>query len=96
MVEGSVERRWQRLATGDEGSATSAAVSVILFIVWFVLDHLFNNLLDIADFNEDVFGLKIGVNDAAFTVQVIEAEKHLLGDLLYEWHGDTTMVPSLD
>lgn len=53
-------------------------------------------MLNVADFNQDVLGLKVGVDNAALAVEIVEAEQNLLGDLLDEGHGDTAMVPALD
>ena len=36
-----------------------------------------------------------GLN-AAFSVQIVQAEQELLRDLLDERHGDTTVVPALN
>lgn len=96
MVKGRVQGRGQRLAAGDEGPPATTAVSVIFLFAGLVLDHLFDNLLDVANLNEDVFGLEVGVDDAALAVQVVEAKQDLFGDLLHQRHGDTAVVPSLN
>lgn len=96
MVKGRVEGRGQGLAARDEGSPATASVSVILLVARLALDDLFDNLLDIADFDQDVFGLEIGVNDAALAVEVVEAEEDLLGDLLDQGHRDSPVVPALN
>lgn len=84
------------MAAGDQSSSPSSAVTVVLFVVRFVLNNLLHNLLHISNLNQDVFGLQIGVNDAALSVQIVQAEQDLLGDLFDQRHGDTTVVPSLN
>lgn len=93
-----MEGRRQRLAACDESPAPSAAVAVVfLFVLVGALgqDPL-DNLLDVTNLDEDVFGLEVGVDDAAFAVQVVQAQQHLLGDLLDQRHGDAAVVPALD
>lgn len=36
------------------------------------------------------------MNDTALSVEIVESQEDLLGDLLDEWCGDTAVVPSLD
>lgn len=84
------------MAAGDEGSPAATAVSVVLLVAGLALDDLFDDLLNVANFNQDVFGLEIGVDDAALAVEIVEAEEDLLGDLLDEGHGDAAVVPALD
>ena len=53
-------------------------------------------MLDIANLDKNVLGLKIGVDDTALAVEVVEAEEHLLCDLLDQGHGYAAVIPSLD
>jgi len=98
VVEARVERAGQRLAAGDEGPSPSAPVAVVLLVLLLglLLDVLLDDLLDVADLDQDVLGLEVGVDDAALAVQVVQAEQHLLGDLLDQRHGDAAVVPALD
>jgi hypothetical protein len=50
----------------------------------------------IVDTDQHVLRFEIGVNDATFSVDVIETEQHLLGDLFANVIWDTSMVISLD
>lgn len=96
MVKAGVEGGWQRLAASDEGPAASATIPVVLLVASVRLDDALDNLLHIADLDEDVFRLKVGVDDAAFAVEIVEAKEDLLCDLLDQRHGDSTVVPALD
>lgn len=84
------------MTAGDQSSSPSSAVTVVLFVVRFVLDDLLHNLLHISNLNQDIFGLQISVNDATLPVQIVQAKQDLLGNLLDQRHGNTTMVPSLN
>lgn len=68
MVEVGVEGRWQRLAASNERPTSSAAVAVVLFVGRLGLDDLLDNLLNVSNFNQDIFGLEIGVDDATLPV----------------------------
>lgn len=98
MAEVGVERTGKRLTACDQGSSPSSSIAVILLIIrfWFFLDECFHNMLHIANFDQNVFGFEVGVDDATFPMQVIQAEQDLFGDLLHERHGDSSMIPSLD
>lgn len=99
MVEARIERTGQRLGACDEGPpsppAVPAAVVAVLFL-GLVFDIGLDNLLDVANFDEDVFGLEVGVDDAALAVEVVEAQQDLFCDLLDQRHGDAAVVPALD
>lgn len=99
MVEARVERAGKRLASCNQRPPSPPAIPVAIlavFLLGLVLDVCLYNLLDVADFDEDVLGLQVGVDDAALAVQVVEAQQHLLGDLLDKRHGYAPMVPPLD
>ena len=96
MIEGRVERRWEGLAAGNESPASSPAVAVVLLVATLVLDDLLHNLLDIPDIDEDILGFQICVDDAAFTVEIVEAKQDLLRDLLDQRCRDPAVVPLLD
>lgn len=96
MVEARIQGRRQRLAARDECSPTAASVSVVLFVARIALDDLLDDLLDVADLDKHVLRLQVGVDDAALPVEVVEAEQHLLCDLLHQGHADATVVPPLD
>lgn len=96
MVEAGVEGGWQRLAASDESSPASAAIPIVLLVASVGLDDALDDLLDIANLDEDVFGLKVGVDDAAFAMEIVEAKENLLCDLLDQRHGDSAVVPALD
>lgn len=97
MIEAGVERRWQRLAAGNQSAPPpSVTRAVVLFLVCLGLDHLLDNLLNVANLDEDVFGFEVGMDDAAFAMEVVKAQEDLLGDLFDERHGNSTVVPLLD
>ena len=99
MVEARVERTRERLTSRDEGPPSPPAVPHAVFTVlllWFILYVCLYDLFDVANLDENILGLQIGVDDAALAVEVVEAEQHLLCDLLDERHGDAPVVPSLD
>lgn len=99
LVEACIERAGERLATRDQGPSSPPAIPVAVvtvLLLWIFLDVGLDNLLDVANFDKDVFGLQVGVDDAALAVEVVEAEQDLLCDLLDEGHGDAAVVPPLD
>ncbi len=98
MTEAGVERTGKRLTPRDHRPPPSPSVPIVLFVIrfGFFLDHRFDDLFHIPDFDQHIFGLQIGVDDATFAVQVIQPEQHLFGDLLHEGHGYPSMFPSLD
>ena len=55
-----------------------------------------NHILDILDADEDVFRLEVGVDDAAASVHVVQAEEDLLADLAHEPNWYTLGLMSLD
>ena len=93
-----IERTRKRLAARDEGSSSSTTIAIIIStdINFVLVDIGLDNVLDIANLNQDIFGLQVGVDDATFTVHVVETQQDLLGDLFYQGHGDASMIPSLD
>lgn len=97
-AKAAVQRTGQRLAASNEGTPPSATIAIVLFILLrlLLLNMRLDNLLDIADLNENVFGLQVGVNDTALAMKVIQTKHHLLGDLLDEGHGDPAVVPTLN
>lgn len=103
MVESGRDGRRQRLAAGNQSPPSPASIHPSLIrilsiraIRLVVLDIRLNNLLNISNLNENVLGFEIRVNDAAFPVEVVEAEENLLRDLLDEMHWDTPVLPALD
>lgn len=98
MVEAGIEGTGERLAAGDEGPASSAPIRVtpLAVLLGVIFDICFDDLLDIANLDEDVLGLQVGVDDAAFAVEIVEAQQDLLCDLLDEGHRNTAVVPALD
>lgn len=54
------------------------------------------NLVITSKVDQHILGLEIGVNDAAFPVEEIKTDEHLLCDLLDEKHGNAAVVPGLD
>ena len=99
MVEAGVQRTGQRLAPCNQCPPSPPAIPVAAFAVLLlglILHICLDDLFDVANFYQDVLGLQVGVDDAALAVEVVEAEQHLLCDLLDERHGDAPVVPSLD
>lgn len=96
MVEACVEGRRQWLAAGNQCPTSPPAVAIVLFVGWLTLNNLLDNLFDVANLDQDVFGLQIGVNDATFPMQVVQAQQNLFGDLLDESHRNPPMIPFLD
>lgn len=97
-IETGVERTRQRLRARDQRPTTPSPVAIVLLVV---LLRLFlhvglDDLLDIPDLDQDVLRLQVRVDDAAFPVQVVQAEEHLFRDLLHQRHRDTAVIPSLD
>ncbi len=95
-VEARVERRRQGLAARDECPPPPAAVPVVLLVVGLVLDHPLDDLLDVADLDQHVFRLEVGMDDAALPMQVVEPQEDLFCDLLDQRHRDAPMIPLLD
>jgi len=99
LVEARVQRAGERLAACDEGPPSPPAVPVAVIaalLLRVVLDVCLDDLLDVANLDEDVLGLQVGVDNAAFAVEVVEAKEDLLCDLLDQGHGDAAVVPPLD
>lgn len=96
--ETGVQGAGQRLAARDEGSSPSATVAVVFLVLLLrlVLDVGLDDLLHISDLDQYVLRFQVGVDNAALTVQVVQPEEDLLGDLLDQRHGDAPVVPSLD
>ena len=88
------------MTPSDKGSTSPAAISVIflVFLVLFgvVLDISLYDLLDIANLDQDVFRLQVGMDNPAFPVHIIQTQQHLFCDLLDQRHGDAAMVPALN
>lgn len=57
MVEGGIERRRQRLAAGNKGPPSPAAVTVVFLVPGLVLYDPLDNLFDVANLDEDILGL---------------------------------------
>lgn len=51
-----------------------------------IFDNLFDFLL--VETEQDILGFEVGVDDPADSVQVIQADEHLLGDHSRQMHGD--------
>lgn len=101
MVESTetcVQWTGQRLAACDQRSPSPPAIAIIILVVFFrlLLDISLNDLLHITNLNQDVFGLQICVDDAAFAVEIIKPQKDLFGNLLDQWHGNAAVIPPLD
>lgn len=96
VAETSIKWRRQRLAAGDKCPSSPATVAIVFLFKRFGLNNLLHNLLDVADFDKDVLGLEICVDDSAFAVEVVESKQNLLCDLLDKRHGNAAVVPFLD
>lgn len=96
VVKASVQGGRKRLTAGDERPPATAPVPIVLLIGGLGLHDAFDNLLNVANLDKDILGLEVGVDDAAFAMEVVEAEENLLGDLLHKRHRDAAMVPALD
>lgn len=99
MVEARVQRARQRLAARDEGPASPAPVGVILLLLLLdlvLVDERLDDVLHVANLDQHVLGLQVRVDDAALAVQVVQAQQHLLRDLLDQRHRDAAVVPALD
>ena len=96
VVEGRIKGRREGLAAGNQSPPPASAIPVIVFVTRVALNNLLHDLLDIADLNQDVLGLQVGVDDAAFPVEVVQTQQHLLRDLFDEGHGDSSVVPPFD
>lgn len=55
-----------------------------------------NDRFDISDLDQDILGFEIGMNNAAFAMEVVKAKQDLLCYLFDEVHGYASVVPSLD
>lgn len=95
-----VERAGQRLAPRDKGAASPSAVAVVflfhLFLLGFFLDISLDDLLDIANLDQDVLRFQVGMNNATFPMHVIQTQHYLFCDLLNQRHGDAAVVPALN
>lgn len=96
VVEAGVQGRRQRLRARDQRAAPPPPIAVVLLVGSLLLHVFLDDLLDVANLDEDVLGLEVGVDDAALAVQVVQAEQDLLGNLLHEGDGDAAVVPALD
>lgn len=97
-LETRVEGTGQRLASSDQGAAPPPAVAVVLLLLLLglLLNVRFHDLLHVADLDQHVLRLQIGVNDSTFPVQVVQTQQHLLRNLFDERHRNAAMIPSLD
>ena len=95
-IKGRIERRWQRLASGNKSPSPPATVPVILLLRVLVLDNLLDHLLDVADLYENILGFQVGMNNPAFAVEVVQTHQHLLGDLHDQISWYAPMLPLLD
>lgn len=95
-----VERAGQRLAPRDESAASPAAVAVVLLFLLFFLGFFFDisldDLLDIADLDQNVLRFQVGMNNATLPMHVVQTQKYLFCDLLNQRHGDAAVVPALN
>jgi len=57
LAKAGVQRAWEGLAASDEGPPSPAAIAVVFFLRLGFVDVCFDDGLDIADLDEDVFGL---------------------------------------
>jgi hypothetical protein len=99
VVEARVEWTWERLTSCDQCPPSPPAIPLAVLAVFLLrvfLDIGFHDLLHVANLDQDILGLQIGVDDATLAVQVVEAKQNLLCDLLDEGHGDAAVIPSLD
>ena len=71
---------------------------MILFIfgLRLFLDERLDDLLHVANLDQDVFGFQIRMYDAALSVEIIQTQQDLFCYLLDQWHWDASVVPSLD
>lgn len=51
---------------------------------------------DIVDTDQDIFRFQIGMDDTAFTVEVIETEQNLFGDLFDDMLRNASVLIPLD
>lgn len=98
-AEAGVQRAGQRLAACNQSTPPPAPVAIV-FLIFFLglfLRHMrLDDLLYIANLNQHVLWLQVGMDDAALPVEIIQSEQHLLGDLLHKRHGNTSVVPALN
>ena len=72
LAEACVERTRQGLTACDESSPSPPSVPVVLLVLLCRVRHVrLDDLLDIANLNQHILRLQIGVDDAAFSVQVV-------------------------
>lgn len=96
-AETGIQRAGKRLTASDECSPPSAAIPVVfLLLLGLFFDIGFDDLLDIPDLNQHVLWLQVGVDDAAFPMQIVQAEQHLLRDLFDQGHRNAAVIPALD
>jgi len=75
LTKTGIERTGKRLTAGDEGSSPPSAIAVfVLCLIGVFLNICLDNLLDITNFDQDVLGLEIGMDDATFAVEVVETQ----------------------
>lgn len=93
-----VEWTGQWLTASNQSSSPPATIAIVLLILLRLLlfNVCLNDLLNIADLDEDIFGFEIRMDDTTFTMKVIQTQQNLLGDLLHQNHGDSPMIPALD
>lgn len=84
------------MTAGDEGPTTPPSVTVVLLLSSLGLDNALDNLLDVSNLDKNVFWFEVGVDDAAFAMEVVEAQKNLLCDLFDKGHRNAAMIPALD
>jgi len=97
-AKAGVQWTGQRLAACDQSAPPSSPIPVRFLVLFrlFLLNMGLDNLFNVANLNQHVFGFQVGVDDATLSVQVIQAQQHLLSDLLHQRQRDTPMVPPLD
>ena len=58
--------------------------------------HQAHDLLDVADFNQNVLRLEVCVDHAACAMQEIQSQQELLGNLLDKHHGNAAVLVAAD
>lgn len=102
--EGCADGTREGLTAGNQSASSSATVPVPLIgpgasgavLVLPVVNVGFDNLLDVSDLDQHVLRFQVGVDNLALPVHVVKTQKNLLGDLLYQSHGDTTVLIPLN
>ena len=98
IAETGIKGTRKRLAACDQGPPSSATIAIVFLVVRCRL--AFNESLDylfhITNLDQHILGLQVCVYDAAVPMKVVQAQQDLLCDLLNEWHGDASVIPSLD